>query len=105
MPAKLCDICGVRPAAIRVTVLRDGAREELDVCEYDYAQLTRHQKYISPLESLFGSDPFGSFFDKAAGGFEPSSPAVAARRGAAAPDSTGERGFVQRFSEQAKEML
>jgi ATP-dependent Clp protease ATP-binding subunit ClpC len=103
MPAKLCDICGVRPAAVRVTVLRDGVREELDVCDYDYAQLTRHQKYVSPLESLFGGDPFGNFFDRR-NGFEPSSPAVPSRRGAAAPDNPADR-LVQRFSEKAKEML
>jgi hypothetical protein len=58
MAAKLCDICGVRAASVRVTVLRNGAREELDVCDYDYSQLTRHQKYLSPLESLFGGDAF-----------------------------------------------
>lgn len=29
MPAKLCDICGVRPAAIRITVLRDRVAEQM----------------------------------------------------------------------------
>ncbi|WP_322042030.1 ATP-dependent Clp protease ATP-binding subunit [Paraburkholderia sp. J67] len=48
-----CDICGVRPATVRVAVLQDGRRRFLDVCDYHYAQLTRHQRTLSPLESLF----------------------------------------------------
>ncbi|MBB3257694.1 ATP-dependent Clp protease ATP-binding subunit ClpC [Paraburkholderia bannensis] len=48
-----CDICGVRPASVRVAVLQDGRRRFLDVCDYHYAQLTRHQRTLSPLESLF----------------------------------------------------
>jgi ATP-dependent Clp protease ATP-binding subunit ClpC len=105
MAAKLCDICGVRPAAIRVTVVRDGAREELDVCEYDYGQLTRHQKYLSPLESLFGGDPFGDFFNRTNGMLDTPSGSFAGRRGASAPDTTGDRQYIEQFSEQAKEML
>jgi ATP-dependent Clp protease ATP-binding subunit ClpC len=53
-----CDICGVRPATVRVAVLQDGRRRYLDVCDYHYAQLTRHQRAVSPLESLFtGTQP------------------------------------------------
>ncbi|POR55051.1 ATP-dependent Clp protease ATP-binding subunit ClpC [Paraburkholderia eburnea] len=48
-----CDICGVRPASVRVAVLQDGRRRFLDVCDYHYGQLTRHQRTLSPLESLF----------------------------------------------------
>ena len=48
-----CDICGVRPATVRVAVLQDGRRRFLDVCDYHYAQLTRHQRTLSPLEALF----------------------------------------------------
>ncbi|WP_027815245.1 ATP-dependent Clp protease ATP-binding subunit [Paraburkholderia bannensis] len=48
-----CDICGVRPATVRVAVLQDGRRRFLDVCDYHYNQLTRHQRTLSPLESLF----------------------------------------------------
>ncbi len=113
MAAQLCEICGVRPAAVRVTVLRDGHRENLDVCEYDYNQLTRHQKYQSPLESLFGgSDPFEGFFGGGGRGLggepredRPSRATPAARRGAAPPDNAGEQRYIQQFSEQAKEML
>lgn len=47
------DICGVRPATVRVAVLQDGRRRFLDVCDYHYAQLTRHQRTLSPLEALF----------------------------------------------------
>ncbi|RQH02790.1 ATP-dependent Clp protease ATP-binding subunit [Paraburkholderia dinghuensis] len=48
-----CDICGVRPATVRIAVLQDGMRRNLDVCDYHYAQLTRHQRTLSPLEALF----------------------------------------------------
>ena len=48
-----CDICGVRPATVRVAVLQDGRRRFLDVCDFHYAQLTRHQRTLSPLEALF----------------------------------------------------
>ena len=105
MAAKLCEICGVRPAAIRVTVVRDGAREDLDVCEYDYGQLTRHQKYLSPFESLFGGSPFGDFFNRSDGLADSSPGAFNTRRGGSAPDTTGERQYIEQFSEQAKEML
>ena len=43
----------MRPATVRVAVLRDGRRRYIDVCDYHYAQLTRHQRTLSPLESLF----------------------------------------------------
>jgi ATP-dependent Clp protease ATP-binding subunit ClpC len=52
-----CDICGVRPATVRVGVLQDGRRRYIDVCDYHYAQLTRHQRTLSPLEALFRSAP------------------------------------------------
>ncbi len=68
MADKLCDICGVRPASVRVTVVQNGARQEMGACDYDYTQQTRHQKYVYPLEPLFGGDdPFGGFFDRAGG--------------------------------------
>lgn len=62
MPQQVCDICHKRPATVRVTVLENGQRKPLDVCDYDYNQLTRHQRYISPLESLFRSGLFDDFF-------------------------------------------
>jgi hypothetical protein len=39
----LCDICGIRPATMQVNVLRDGRRETLDICDYDYRRLARQQ--------------------------------------------------------------
>ena len=94
MPQNLCDICGARPASVRVTVLQDGERQDLDVCDYHYHQLTRHQRYISPLESLFGSG-------------------LLDQPGAAAPtpprrrlSSAHERNRIEQyFSDQAKEIL
>lgn len=42
MPA-LCDICQERPATSRVTVVQNGQRKTIDICDYDYRQLMRHQ--------------------------------------------------------------
>jgi ATP-dependent Clp protease ATP-binding subunit ClpC len=55
MARLLCDICGVRPATVRLEVLQNGQRQVLDVCDFHYAQITRHQRSISPLEALFGA--------------------------------------------------
>ena len=61
MAQEICEICGIRPATMRVAVMQDGQREELNICEYDYARLTRQQqRRSSPMESLFGDSPFGS---------------------------------------------
>ena len=63
--AKLCDICGVRPATVRVRVANDGESQTLDLCEIDYERLARQQRSSSPLESLFGrrGSLFDDFFD------------------------------------------
>ncbi|MDQ7976200.1 AAA family ATPase [Paraburkholderia sp. SARCC-3016] len=55
MARQVCDICGVRPASVRLAVLQSGRRRILDVCDYHYEQLTRHQRTLSPLEALFRS--------------------------------------------------
>jgi ATP-dependent Clp protease ATP-binding subunit ClpC len=62
MAQQVCDICHKRPATVRVTVLENGRRKPLDVCDYDYNRLTRHQQYISPLESLFQDGLLDDFF-------------------------------------------
>ena len=62
-----CDICGVRPATVRVAVLQDGRRRYLDVCDYHYAQLTRHQRTLSPLEALFRAAQTDPSADASAG--------------------------------------
>src|SRR3954453_4110271 len=60
--AKMCDICGVRPATVRARVTSsDGQSEVLDLCDVDYRRLARQQRSSSPLESLFGGR--GSLFD------------------------------------------
>ncbi|MGF6574834.1 ATP-dependent Clp protease ATP-binding subunit ClpC [Paraburkholderia sp. GAS333] len=94
MPQTLCDICGARPASVRVTVLQDGEQRDLDVCDFHYIQLTRHQRYISPLESLFGS----GLFD------QPTTANPPPHRGRLS--STHDRNRIeQHFSDQSKEIL
>nr|WP_244817744.1 Clp protease N-terminal domain-containing protein [Caballeronia sp. Lep1P3] len=89
----LCDVCGARPATVRLAVLRDGRRHVLDVCDFHYAQLTRHQRALSPFEALFASGDAG----------QPAAPAerVSAER------ATGAEGVgLERYlSDGAKEML
>ncbi|CAM2958267.1 hypothetical protein SAMN04488021_1537 [Paracoccus aminovorans] len=68
MRTEKCQISGIRPATYHVTVMQDGERKKMDICEYDDARLTRQQRRASPLESLFGGgDPFKGFFDRARG--------------------------------------
>ena len=95
----MCDICGARPASVRVAVVQNGRRKQLNVCDHDYTQLTRHQRTLSPLESLFRGGLFDNFFD--AGGASPQgvAPAPVARPDRDAVDPQ------QHFSEQAKEIL
>ena len=52
--AALCDICGIRPATVRATVMRGGQEETLNLCDLDYRRLARQQRYSSPMETLFG---------------------------------------------------
>ncbi|HWP47119.1 MAG TPA: AAA family ATPase [Candidatus Limnocylindrales bacterium] len=63
MAAKLCEMCGIRPATVRVTVTQDGRRRTLDICDMDYARLRRQDRRpLSPLESLFRGSLFEDFF-------------------------------------------
>ncbi|MBW0448752.1 ATP-dependent Clp protease ATP-binding subunit [bacterium M00.F.Ca.ET.228.01.1.1] len=100
MAEHLCELCGVRPATIRVAVVQGGRRRQLDVCDYHYAQLTRHQRQISPLESLFRGGLFDGLLD--AGMNE-----VRAGRADSQRDAPVSKGIdlQQHFSEQAKEIL
>ncbi|KMZ12187.1 ClpB protein [Candidatus Burkholderia humilis] len=84
--AHMCDVCGVRPATVRLAVARDGRRHVLDVCDFHYAQLTRHQRALSPFESLFAG--------------QANTPEPGAQQ--AGLESAG---FERYFSEGAKEML
>jgi ATP-dependent Clp protease ATP-binding subunit ClpC len=96
MPQHLCEICQVRPASVRVAVLQQGQRRELDVCDFHYVQLTRHGRYISPLESLFGSPQFEEMIAGEHG--------TAQRRGTVASEADGS-GIERHFSDKAKEIL
>lgn len=108
--AKLCDICGIRPAVLRATVVTaDGERQTLDLCEQDYRRLARQQQSSSPLESLFGraGSPFGSLFDdfwgdRATERDEPSGRPIPIRSGRGRGAATG---LEERLSEHAKELL
>ena len=94
---------------MRVAVMLDGQREELNICVYDYARLTRQQqRRSSPMESLFGDSPFGGdifgdFMGRARDAMGDGE--TRARRQAAPDSSLGERQYVDTFSEQAKAML
>ncbi|MDH7796958.1 MULTISPECIES: ATP-dependent Clp protease ATP-binding subunit [unclassified Beijerinckia] len=100
MAQRMCDICGVRPAAIRVAVLQDNQERELDICDYHYAQLMRHQRMVSPLESLFQ----GGLLDNFMQGDPSDAPRLGGRRGHR--DQNADTINLQdHFSEQAKEIL
>lgn len=106
MAQEICEICGIRPATMRVAVMQDGQREELNICEYDYARLTRQQRRSSPMGSLFGDSPFGGdiFGDFMGRAREAMGDGETRARRQAAPDSSlGERQYIDTFSEQAKE--
>ncbi|MFD1795924.1 ATP-dependent Clp protease ATP-binding subunit [Paracoccus aurantiacus] len=112
MAQELCEICGIRPATMRVAVMQEGQREEIDICDYDYNRLTRQQRYSSPMESLFGDDGFGGGMfgggmdDLMGRAREMMGDGAAPRRRSSAPDSSlSERAYVDSFSEQAKAML
>ena len=114
--AKLCDLCGVRPATVRARVTTvDGIAEVLDLCEIDYRRLARQQTSSSPLESLFGnrSSLFEEFFNddvfgsrtRAPGGERDESPGgpavpIRSRRG-----SGGRRGGAENLSEHAMDIF
>jgi ATP-dependent Clp protease ATP-binding subunit ClpC len=92
----MCDVCGARPATVRLAVVRDGRRHILDVCDFHYAQLTRHQRALSPFESLFTN--------AAAPGERPGDTAPPADARPSRATSEG-AGLERYFSDGAKEML
>jgi ATP-dependent Clp protease ATP-binding subunit ClpC len=96
--AHLCDVCAARPATVRLAVLRNGRRHVIDVCDFHYAQLTRHQRALSPLESLF----MGGAPEQAAAPETPAPP----ESGAGVRRNEAEGANIDRyFSDGAKEML
>lgn len=68
MATTLCDICGVRPATVQATVVQDGQRRTLNLCEVDYARLVRQSRQASPLERLFQGGMLDDFFGDVGGG-------------------------------------
>jgi ATP-dependent Clp protease ATP-binding subunit ClpC len=109
--AKVCDVCGVRPATVRARVTTgQGETETLDLCEVDYRRLARQQRSASPLESLFGGrrslfdDFFGEdFFGPSAFDQVGASPGRSAPVGTARGSRSGDA--EERLSEHAKELL
>ena len=61
MPA-LCDICHARPAVARATVMQDGERKTISICDYHFRQLMRHQSMLNPFDSLLGGGGSSSLF-------------------------------------------
>ena len=98
MAQYMCDICGVRPATVRVPVLQNGQERQIDVCDFHYAQLMRHQQALSPLESLFRG---GLFDDLLRSGMGDQSGSLPQPRSGARESVNLE----QQFSDQAREIL
>jgi ATP-dependent Clp protease ATP-binding subunit ClpC len=121
--AKLCDICGIRPATVRAQVTTsDGDTQVLDLCEVDYRRLARQQRQSSPLESLFGGrgglfeDFFGDDFFGSRSSRSPDAEMAGADRDAATmpirssqssrPSHSRRGGSAEeRLSEHAQELL
>ena len=100
MAEVMCDICQARPATVRVAVLQDGQQKQINVCDFHYSQLIRHQRSLSPLESLFRGGLLDDFLGRrgARGG---SSEALEAL----SQPSREDVNLEQHFSEQAREIL
>lgn len=62
----ICDICNIRPASHRISTIRGGRKEIIELCDIDYA---RQRGSTSPFESLFGGGSLFSSFDDLPGEF------------------------------------
>ncbi|WP_109477213.1 AAA family ATPase [Paraburkholderia sp. C35] len=105
----LCDICHTRPAVARVSVVQNGERKTMSICDYDYRQLMRHQSMVNPFDSLLGgggglSRFFGGMGDDA----DEESPLAAEvpRESVDATDAFSEQTLelLQRAAEKAHEL-
>ncbi|SIT09514.1 ATP-dependent Clp protease ATP-binding subunit [Paracoccus saliphilus] len=58
----ICDICGKKPATVRVQAHVNGRRRTLELCDEDYEKLRarQHGAARSPFESLFSNHPLMS---------------------------------------------
>lgn len=102
--AKTCDLCGIRPASVRVSSTINGRNRTLDLCDVCYKRARGEGRGgASPLHSLYGGSPldrlFESFFEQGNAWDGSRSPGF-------------DRGSVQQsvdlsdlLSDQAKEML
>lgn len=59
---RVCDICGVRLSTHTITLIKNGVKKTLNLCDIDYPKY-KGNTFRSPMESFFSQDPFGSFFD------------------------------------------
>ncbi|WP_083654736.1 ATP-dependent Clp protease ATP-binding subunit [Burkholderia sp. SRS-W-2-2016] len=103
MPQLLCDICGVRPATVRLALLQNGQRRIVDVCDFHYGQLTRHQRSLSPLEALFRAGALDGGEQEG----EPGEPGAAIPGSAPRQQVAGVEGVAieQYFSDLTRELL
>ncbi|AQV98367.1 Clp protease ClpC [Cupriavidus necator] len=96
----LCEICNARPAVARVTVVQDGERKTMSICDYDYRQLLRHQDMLNPFDSLLGGGGLSRFFRGMGGGMDDDEhPGFSAEVPRESVDPT------DAFSEQTMELL
>lgn len=59
-----CSVCG-KPATSQITITENGESRQLALCDEHYMELmARHQRRLSPLESLFHGGLFESLFDE-----------------------------------------
>jgi ATP-dependent Clp protease ATP-binding subunit ClpC len=96
MAETLCDIDHTRPAVARVTVVRNGKREVLNVCDIHLRELQRQQ---SPMDQLFGKgmeDLFSDFGDLEG---------LSSRMGYPLPRHREAVDIDQYFSEHTKELI
>ena len=98
MPA-LCEICNARPAVARVTVVQNGERKSMSICDYDYRQLMRHQSMVNPFDSLLGGGLSRFFGDMGGAHGEDEDGEFAAEVPRESVDAT------DAFSEQTLELL
>ncbi|WP_439685896.1 ATP-dependent Clp protease, ATP-binding subunit ClpA [Cupriavidus oxalaticus] len=96
----LCEICNARPAVARVTVVQDGERKTMSICDYDYRQLLRHQEMLNPFDSLLGGGGLSRFFRGVGGGMDDDAPE---RFAAEVPRESVD--VTDAFSEQTLELL
>ncbi|MCW4045374.1 MAG: AAA family ATPase [Candidatus Bathyarchaeota archaeon] len=61
MSERICDICRIRPATTQVSIIRNGEKRVMHVCQQDLIRL--RQQSASPFDRMFGGgDIFGDLF-------------------------------------------